>query len=149
MNLYHHLLFATDLLPDSEAIGIRAKELAQRFQARLSLLSVVELVPLEFTQEIIVAQAPSFEADLRRAVDERLTLLANKLDLATAPKIVLFGSPRHEIAHYAREHNIDLIVMGKHSRHGFARLLGSTAESVVRHATCDVLTIAQPEAKHE
>lgn len=147
MNLYHHLLFATDLLPDSEAIGTRAKELAQRFNARLSLLSVVELVPLEFTQEIIVAQVPGFEADLKRAVDERLTLLAGNLDLTTAPKIVLFGSPRHEIANYARENDVDLIIMGKHSRHGFARLLGSTAESVVRHATCDVLTIALPEVK--
>ena len=44
------------------------------------------------------------------------------------------------ICDYAREHDIDLIVMGATGRGGVSRLLvGSTAERVARHAPCAVL----------
>ena len=52
------------------------------------------------------------------------------------------GHPSSEIAKYAAEHGCDLIVMATHGRTGLAHmLLGSTAEQVVRHAPCPVLTI--------
>jgi nucleotide-binding universal stress UspA family protein len=45
---------------------------------------------------------------------------------------------------YARENNIDLIVMGTHGRRGLGHLfLGSVAEEVVRLASCPVLTIRE------
>ena len=36
---------------------------------------------------------------------------------------------------------LDLIVIGSHGRHGLALLLGSTANSVLHHARCDVLAV--------
>jgi nucleotide-binding universal stress UspA family protein len=46
------------------------------------------------------------------------------------------------IVAYAREHDIDLIVMTTHGRSGLSRLVfGSVAESVVRHTPCPVLLI--------
>ena len=52
------------------------------------------------------------------------------------------GVPDEEIAHYARKHGIDLIVMGTHGRRGLAHaLLGSVAEKVVRTAPCPVVTV--------
>lgn len=52
------------------------------------------------------------------------------------------GQPAAAIAGYARQHNIDLIVMPTHGRTGLSRfLLGSVAEEVLRHAPCPVLTI--------
>lgn len=46
------------------------------------------------------------------------------------------------IVNYAKEHDIDLIVMTTHGRSGFSRLVfGSVAESVVRQAPCPVLLI--------
>jgi nucleotide-binding universal stress UspA family protein len=48
---------------------------------------------------------------------------------------------------YARDHDIDLIVMGTHGRSGLAHLvMGSVAERVVREAPCPVLTIKQSRA---
>jgi len=45
----------------------------------------------------------------------------------------------------AREWEADVIVIGTHGRSGVSRLvLGSTAESVVRHAPCPVLVIRPP-----
>ena len=46
------------------------------------------------------------------------------------------------IVDYARQHDIDLIVMTTHGRSGLSRLVfGSVAESVVRHTPCPVLLI--------
>ncbi len=48
---------------------------------------------------------------------------------------------------YAKENDIDLIVMGTHGRRGLGHLLlGSVAEEVVRLASCPVLTIREREA---
>jgi universal stress protein A len=53
---------------------------------------------------------------------------------------VASGDPADGIIHVAREHGIDLIVMGTHGRTGLAHVfLGSVAEKVVRHAPCPVL----------
>ncbi len=47
---------------------------------------------------------------------------------------------------YAKENDIDLIVMGTHGRRGLGHLfLGSVAEEVVRLAPCPVLTIRERE----
>lgn len=56
---------------------------------------------------------------------------------------LLSGVPGHEIVAEAQsDAAISLIVIGSHGRTGLARvLLGSTAEYVVRHAPCSVLTV--------
>ncbi len=55
------------------------------------------------------------------------------------------GAPADEILEYASQRDIDLIVMGTHGREGIARaLLGSVAETVVRKASCPVLTVHSP-----
>ena len=57
-------------------------------------------------------------------------------------RVVRTGNPFVEIVRYAREENIDLIVLGTHGRTGLVHvLLGSVAERVVRQAGCPVLTV--------
>ena len=54
------------------------------------------------------------------------------------------GDPGEQIVRFAREQHADLIVIGTHGRRGISRLLmGSVAESVVRQASCPVLTVRQ------
>ena len=56
------------------------------------------------------------------------------------------GTPFYEIIQFAKENDIDLIVMGTHGHTGLAHLLmGSVAEKVVRKAPCPVLTVRHPE----
>ncbi len=51
-----------------------------------------------------------------------------------------------EIIRYAREKNIDLLVLGTHGRGAIAHMLmGSVAEKIVRKAPCPVLTVRHPE----
>jgi universal stress protein A len=54
----------------------------------------------------------------------------------------LHGDPAEAIVAAAKDSGAELIIVGKHGRHGaLAALLGSTAEHVVRHAPCDVLVV--------
>jgi len=58
---------------------------------------------------------------------------------------ILKGVPHEEILKFAEENAVDLIIMGTHSRKGLDRVIfGSTAERVVRHAPCPVLTVGYP-----
>jgi nucleotide-binding universal stress UspA family protein len=57
------------------------------------------------------------------------------------------GEPASAILRAAEELPCDLIVMGTHRRSGLRRLLkGSTAEAVVRKASCPVLTVGASPA---
>lgn len=56
--------------------------------------------------------------------------------------LVTTGVPFREICRIAEEEHASLIAIGTHGRTGFAHLLiGSTAERVVQHASCPVLSI--------
>jgi nucleotide-binding universal stress UspA family protein len=60
--------------------------------------------------------------------------------------VLLDGDPGTEIARYAADAHIDLIVMGTHGRTGLDRLLmGSVAEQTLRSAPCSVLVVKLPK----
>ena len=42
---------------------------------------------------------------------------------------------------FARENNVDLIVVGTHGRHGLSLVFGSTANGVLHGCCCDVLAV--------
>jgi len=55
-----------------------------------------------------------------------------------------------EITRVAAEREVDLIVISSHGRTGLGRIIfGSTAEAVVRHATCPVLVVKPPPEEEE
>ncbi len=59
--------------------------------------------------------------------------------------IIRSGDAVEEIIAYADEINADLIVMATHGRTGLSHMLmGSTAEQVIRRASCPVLTLKHP-----
>ncbi len=61
---------------------------------------------------------------------------------------LLMGEPASEIVAYAEAEQVDFIVIGTHGRTGlFRALMGSVAESVVRHALCPVATVKHPKHK--
>src|SRR6185295_2000055 len=68
-------------------------------------------------------------------------------ELGTVVPIVVAsqrGDAADEIVRYARDHGIQLIVLGTHGRTGVTRvLLGSVAERVLRTAPCPVLVVPE------
>lgn len=73
---------------------------------------------------------------------ERLETIKPTIEGIQASHVVEFGTPANQIVTYAKEHDIDLIIMGTHGRTGLKRaLMGSVAEVVVRKAECPVLAL--------
>jgi len=75
---------------------------------------------------------------------ERMRGIARKyIPAALFDKAILkLGNPYFEITAAAKELKSDLIVISTHGRTGLSHvLMGSTAERVVRHAPCPVLTV--------
>lgn len=138
---YTHILFATDLLSDSFAVAERAKELAQRYGAKLSLLHVVEPMPIYFGDEFALPETQEVEQQFVTRAKKKLAELASQLGTGTDDCHVHLGITRMEILTFAEQHGVDLLVVGRHSRRGLGRLLGSTASGVLNAATCDVLAV--------
>ena len=138
------ILVPTDF-GDTSAAALRyGIELARRFNARLFLFHVPEHPGAAAEAEYPIG---IFETMQNAAHDRLRGLLTEKDAQELEPQCAMrMGLPADEIVRYAHDHDINLIVMGTHGRHGVARaLLGSVAEKVVRRATCPVLTVHRPE----
>jgi nucleotide-binding universal stress UspA family protein len=144
------ILVATDFSEPSDAALTYGRELASRFGATLHVLHIAENVYAgAFGAEGFIAINPDLQeqiaADARRRLAE-LLIDSDGSGPATVPAVVVATSPALAIVDYAKDQDIDVIVMGTHGRGAFAHLiLGSVAERVVRFAPCPVLTVRHPE----
>lgn len=138
---YQHLLIAVDLTEASEKVATRAKALAESCNARLNLLHVVEYVPVDPAGEALLPPPVNMEEELVDAARKRLDALAEKLELPDCRRHVVLGNIKTEVARFASENDVDLIVLGSHERHGLQLLFGSTERSVLSAAPCDVLAV--------
>ena len=135
-----HILVPVDFSPNARRALQLANPLAARFHARITLLHVVEPVVYPGEMGILVPDSTNTSVASRR----QLAMLAHKfIPKKLQGKIaVRTGSPYYEIAEAARQLKMDLIVLTTHGYTGLKRvLLGGTAERVVRHAPCPVLTV--------
>jgi nucleotide-binding universal stress UspA family protein len=65
-------------------------------------------------------------------------------------EVIVHGDAAAEIVRVAGEREVDLIVVSSHGRTGLGRIIfGSTAEAVVRHASCPVLVVKPPPQEGE
>ena len=138
---YHHILLAVDPEDDNTALIARGRELARRFKADLSLAHVVEYFPVDPASETLVPTPVSVEQELVDEARKQLRGIARALDITDRHIHVRVGTVRREIAQLATEQQVDLIVVGRHQRHGLGLMLGSTGTAVLRAAPCDVLAV--------
>jgi universal stress protein A len=142
MNLYQHILLAVDFFEQNETVIHRAHDLAKQHQAKLSLVHVVDNLPITDTSYgMDIPLNMDFTTELMNAAKKRLADLGKKLAVTEENQWLEIGSPKTEIVRIASENQVDLIVAGSHGRHGLALLLGSTANGILHHATCDVLAV--------
>ena len=81
------------------------------------------------------------QLQLEQQAKERLASICEPLNVADENQLVILGQPATEMRRLARERDIDLIVVGSHGRHGLALIFGSTSNSVLHGAPCDVLAV--------
>lgn len=125
----------------SEAIKY-ACALAEQFDAELHMLHVYENVVIhEYGMGI---DWDKLAKEARNAAEAHMKKLLDPAwsEGRTIIRATAEGPPFLQIIRYARQHEIDLIVMATHGRSGVSHMLiGSVAEKVVRKAPCPVLTV--------
>jgi nucleotide-binding universal stress UspA family protein len=117
-----------------------AATLARRLGARLTLLHVIEPLPLNRMKDF--PEIRHYHAEAKLDAKERLKALAAAVPEGVKTRVLLREDTPHDgIISAAREDQCDLIVLPTRGLKGLKRfMLGSTAEKVVRHARCPVLT---------
>jgi universal stress protein A len=141
MQNYQNIMCAVDLSAENAVVFSRAVELAEHYHTQLTLLHVVEYFPIDLANELVLPQQQEIEQQLVSQAEKGLQSLAGKSVHIQVKSVVVQGSIKSAIVEYAEDNQIDLIVIGRHGRHGLSRLLGSVANAVLHHASCDVLTI--------
>ena len=142
MSGYKHILLAADFSDHGDEVASKAKELAEANQAKLSTIHVVDNLPItDASYGPIIPFDGDLTEQLMAAAKKRLAKVADELAIPESNQWLEIGSPKLEIVRIAEQNDVDLIVVGSHGRHGFALLLGSTANGVLHHALCDVLAV--------
>lgn len=145
------ILVPTDFSAYSEQAMTYACAFAEQFKSELHVLHVLQdLVSVVPEPGVAFPPPGDYMGELKASAERALQQMppAEWSEKHTVVRDTRQGPPFLEIVRYAKENDIDLIVIGTHGRGGLAHvLLGSVAEKVVRKAPCPVLTV-RPE-EHE
>jgi nucleotide-binding universal stress UspA family protein len=147
--IFKRILCAVDFSDCSMHALDYAMSLAQEADAHLTVIHVLELPP-DVPQEVhetVLAGPRSLREYVALAEEDRRARLKDAIPesvraYCTVDTVLATGKPYREILRVASEDMSDVIVIGIHGR-GAADLLffGSTAQHVVRQASCPVLTL--------
>ena len=137
------ILVPTDFSESARHALTYGLSFAREYKAELLLLHVVEIVPVGYASDLFPAPMAAVFQEVSTYARAELAQLA-KLALdrgVTTRELVAQGKPSAEIVRAARDHDVDIIVLGTHGKGMLDKaLFGSTTERVVRRAPCPVLT---------
>lgn len=140
------ILFPTDFSECGNFALSYATSLARTFGAKIICVNVIEpIVPtVGYTGMSEALPITDISEQLEDSAERELPKLAECDECAGVDieELIVHGEAATEIVRVAKEREVDLIVIASHGRTGLGRILfGSTAEAVVRHATCPVLVV--------
>jgi nucleotide-binding universal stress UspA family protein len=147
--LFKRIVCAVDFSDCSMHALNYAMSLAQEAEARLTVMHVIELppdVPRE-VHENVLAGPRNLREYVALAEEDRRARLRDAIPesvraYCAVDTILATGKPYREILRVAEEQEAELLVIGIHGRGAIDRLLfGSTAQHLVRQASCPVLTL--------
>ena len=146
----NRILVPTDFSDSSKRALEYALDIAKVSSCDLFVVHVVETFGTEGSAVCSLSVQEKFEPEaIRTRAAKMAEFLRDAGDVAHLTyRFVLVGAPASEIIKFAREREMDLIVMGTHGRKGASRFFfGSVAEKVVRLAPCPVLTVKGDKGK--
>jgi len=147
--MYEHILVPTDGSETAELAVDEALAIAERFDADVHTLYVVDTDAVEMslgTEQVDRIHAGRFgemeelEARAREATGHVVERCRERgVDVEEHFR---GGRPHKVVADFADDHDVDLVVMGSHGRSGISRmLLGSVTERVLRSTHRSVLVV--------
>jgi nucleotide-binding universal stress UspA family protein len=135
--MINRILIAVDGSDCADRAASYGFELAEEYGASVDVLHVLE------------TESGPDARDVSERANALLEETAALADSTVAIETHLeSGRPAPTVSDFARDHDADLIVMGRRGRTGLgARLLGSTTERVLRRTQVPVLTVAEDDEK--
>ena len=148
---YQRILFCTDFSENADFAFAYALDAAvRRPGCTLYLLHVIPEPDAQFWKTYIY-EVDEVDEKAKRDIHQKIA----EVHLPRIPDTVSFqvamriGRDYIQILEFAREHQADLIVVGRHGRSALENVLfGNVAEKVVRKADCAVLVVPAPTRPH-
>ncbi|MGQ9473923.1 MAG: universal stress protein [Candidatus Caldatribacteriaceae bacterium] len=143
-----HVLIPTDFSLFSDLAIQQGSFLAQKFEAKMTVLHVLTLSEVNmFTSQpgnpwenVVLQIQNEMMEEVRKAGGKNV-------DLTKVNFEVIAGEPVEEISRFAEENGVSLIVMGTHGRTGLASVfLGSITIGVIRRTCVPVMVVKCKEA---
>jgi nucleotide-binding universal stress UspA family protein len=156
IELFRRILVPVDFSSCSNEAFRMALQLAKAFQAELIVLHVIDTSAIAAFNRLGLLAVPSDQTKQRRRLRHQARLKTRQLLASQSTegvpieRVVVEGAPFVEIAKFARQTRIDLIVLGSYggrSENMDKIFFGATAEKVVRTVACAVLTVPLPAKK--
>ncbi len=147
MKTIKHILCPVDFSEYSDEALKYTMQLAQANNADVHLLHV--LPQINYYDWSLTGMSAMISEEVYIKLKEDAIHKMNKLikhlndsypKISVSIKIEEFSLPSESILNEAKDQKIDMIILGSHGRKGLDRILmGSVAESILRHAHCNVL----------
>ncbi len=141
---------AMDYNPSAKKIAETGHSLARSLDAELTLVHViadaayyaVDYAPFMGFESPFMHTYSELAVDLRRGAENYLSRSAQHLGSPNIKTAVLEGDTANAILEYATGHNMDLLVIGKHSHTGLGNILmGNTAVKLVKQSNIAILVV--------
>jgi nucleotide-binding universal stress UspA family protein len=142
------ILVPIDFSDNSKKALRYAIPFAQQFNASLTLVYIVE--PTIYPSDFGFGQVgfPDVEKELHEKAIGEMSALIDSIVPKSLKTQTMVGSgiPFVEITTYAKQEEVDMIIVATHGRSGVEHILfGSTAEKIIRKAPCPVLVVRSEE----
>jgi nucleotide-binding universal stress UspA family protein len=152
--MFKKLLFATTASPVCDNAAKVAFDLEMKWEAKLLILHVMGVpgrsFSLQFT-DVRTGEREDINPDYAEWVKEEMNNTYGKLlEDSNASIVTAIGDPYREILRLARKEDVDMIIMGAHSREedvGATKhrsITGSTMRKVAKAARCAVVVVNRP-----
>jgi nucleotide-binding universal stress UspA family protein len=138
------ILFPVVFSASCVAMAPFVKRAASIYSAKVTLVHVLE--PFASGFELYVRPLPEAQENREYVAREKLnTFLESEFPADSSPRVLLAGDAASQISEFARERDVDLIVMPTYAGAFRRTLLGSTTAKVLDSADCPVLTTRHAE----
>jgi len=151
MNGFNKILVPIDFSARSITVLRSAVYVAEKFKAELNVIYVVEDFSSTVAFSVPHMSSDIEDEEMKSGAEKKMEDFLNEnLDPSVSSKSkVLIGHVAEKICSFAKDEEIDLIIIGTHGYKGLERLmLGSVTEKVFKLAPCAVMAIKNfdPEA---
>jgi nucleotide-binding universal stress UspA family protein len=141
---FQRILFCTDFSENADfAFAFAVDAAGRRPGSELYLLHVIPESDAQFWKTYIY-EVEGVDSKAQRDIDERIDrAYRSRLPQGMELKVeIRVGKDHPQILQFARERQIDLIVLGRHGHKGLEKaLFGKVAEKIISRAECAVLVV--------